>query len=58
MFRSIGLAIAALLLVGGAVLGSQAISGSRHDDAIAPGASADAQGDNQGEDSTASEDAA
>jgi nucleosome binding factor SPN SPT16 subunit len=58
MFRSLGLAMAALLLVGGAVLGSQAISGSRHDDGIfTPGASAEVGGDDQGEDATSSEDA-
>ena len=58
IFRSIGLATAALLLVGGAVFASGAISGSRHDDPGAlPSVSADDHGDNGGEDATESEDA-
>lgn len=58
MFRSLGLAIAALLLIGGVVVGSQALSGQRHDDAAAsPGASAEVRGDEHDEDATASEDA-
>ncbi len=58
MFRSLGLAIAALLLVGGAVFGSQAISGQNHrpDANETPGASADESGDVQNGDASNNED--
>jgi hypothetical protein len=50
MFRSLGLAMAALLLIGGAVFASQAATGGSHkSDTSGPGASADVNGDSQGE---------
>ena len=54
--RSLGLAVAALLLVGGAVFGSNAlIGGSRTSDATQPSASADVN-DREGQDASESPD--
>ena len=55
MFRSLGLSIAGILLVGGAVFGSQAISGQHRDDTLNP--SADVSRDDQFDEGSASEDA-
>ncbi len=57
-FRSLGLAIAALLLVGGAVFGSQAINGTEHKpDLDGPAsATADEQGNVENHDAQESQD--
>jgi cytoskeletal protein RodZ len=50
MFRSLGLAMAALLLIGGAVFASQAATGGIHkSDTSGPSSSADVNGDSQAE---------
>jgi hypothetical protein len=58
IFRSLGLATAAFLLIGGAVLGSQAISGQRdgEDADASPTASAAVSDDSRGDDASTSED--
>ena len=55
IFRSAGMAIAALLLIGGAVFGSQSLTGNSQGSHDAAGASADTSPDVQGNDASQNE---